>query len=485
MHIAHGGSAEVLIYRSTAPYIGKHRNNLRSRYRTKLNSTATSCIKEKQEQNMSGNHFSCDLVLESEKHMRFLRKMHSSGVSLRPVTTKMVERYRLRWLPLLANHKDQQCHMMIPPSDIAWLWHCHRLAPSHYEDYTVGTFGHVLEPRPAFVFVLHENDDDGYMADASKTKKLWEDMYPEEPFFLREPDVTTGRQLDMAQGTALFFEDYDLVASCKCQANFLWQVSGSRFHDMTFLIEAKNNYYKFLCLGNRETKQLPLVPTYQIDLMWHTHILVSCSHYKSDCQAIRGRPFHHDDSLNDRTMGGTLDQAFRATAKAWEETYGEAYIVEGGMYRGEPPLVYYDSSDLWVTINVACAHVYGGSSSSGTDVDNTNVQSITPWTCVHSPGAFIRADPRSTVRNINNNPQKNGYVFGRGSMNDGYYSLDTKEAWKLLYERLSKKEQYAKSQLENFDCANCLCLGCSMTQYEANNRAVLEEKWHRLAILAA
>jgi hypothetical protein len=273
---------------------------------------------------MSDSHFSCDLVLESTKHMGFLRKMHSSGVSLQPVTSKMLERYRLQWLPLLAIDKEQTNHMMIPPSDVAWLWHCDRLAPSHYEHYTTRTFGHVLEPRPAFVFILHESDDDGYMADAIKTKKLWEDMYPGEPFFLQDPDA-------MAQANDnLACEDFDLAASCKCQANFLWQVSGPRFHDKDFLQEAKNNYYKFLCLGNQGLKPLPLVPTYQIDLMWHTHILVNCSRYKADCLAIRGRPFHHDDSLNDRTVGGNLHQAFRATSKAWEEMYGEAYVVEGG-----------------------------------------------------------------------------------------------------------------------------------------------------------
>jgi hypothetical protein len=155
------------------------------------------------------------------------------------------------------------------------------------------------------------------------------------------------------------------------------------------------------------------------------------------------------------------------------------------MYRGEPPLHYYDSSDLWITIAMASANVTGGSSSTGRDADNTNVHSITPWASVHSPGAFICADPKSTVRNVNNNPQKNGYVFGRGSMNDGYYSLNTKDAWIILHERLSKKEQYSKSQLDSFDCANCLCWGSSMTQHEARQSATLEEQWQRAAILAA
>jgi hypothetical protein len=33
----------------------------------------------------------------------------------------------------------------------------------------------------------------------------------------------------------------------------------------------------------------------------------------------------------------------RATKKLWEETYNQDYIVDGGMYRCEPPSVYYNA----------------------------------------------------------------------------------------------------------------------------------------------
>jgi Glycine-rich domain-containing protein-like len=48
--------------------------------------------------------------------------------------------------------------------------------------------------------------------------------------------------------------------------------SGERFDDIEFLNAGVENYYKFLTLKPK-AKEVVLVPTYQIDLMWHTHIL--------------------------------------------------------------------------------------------------------------------------------------------------------------------------------------------------------------------
>ena len=70
--------------------------------------------------------------------------------------------------------------------------------------------------------------------------------------------------------------------SAACQTSFLWQVSGPQFSDDDFLKEEINEYYKFLLLKD-DDKLLPLVPTYQIDLMWHTHILINCRQYIEDC----------------------------------------------------------------------------------------------------------------------------------------------------------------------------------------------------------
>ena len=141
-------------------------------------------------------------------------------------------------------------------------------------------------------------------------------------------------------------DGFDIAASSECQANFLWQVSGPRFADDDFLEQGVENYYKFLLLKNYSS--LPLVPTYQIELTWHTtHMLVNTEKYNQDCIRLHGSTFHHDDSLNDRTKGSKLDLAFQATVQLWKKAHdGHDYVVPGGMYRGEPADIYYETK-VW------------------------------------------------------------------------------------------------------------------------------------------
>jgi hypothetical protein len=163
----------------------------------------------------------------------------------------------------------------------------------------------------------------------------------------------------------------------------------------------------------------------------------------------------HDDSLNDRTEGGTLDLNFKATRTFWNQVYQEEYRVEGGMYRGEPPREYFhpfwsssqdyhhhhhhdnrttnntvsntnqkwnstsnhergcghgydeDHNDIMEGLNIA--HLIGqiGASSVGKKVAEV-------WMSIDAPSAFWPANPKSTRPGVNTNPQRNGYIFGKG-----------------------------------------------------------------------
>lgn len=311
-----------------------------------------------------------DLVSEAKRHVQFLHRLHVRNVTFRPVTNYKIRRYVEYWLPLVASVSDSE--LLIPPADIAWLWHCHRLAPAVYAAYCEEHFqGRILEANPPFSFQAVDGDDPCCSSESEiskKTTNLWNERYPNEPFWFKDDhDKSEGDTCSMDH---LKLNGLDIAASAQCQANFLWQVSGPRFADDDFLQEGVERYRKFLKLQS----SLPLVPTYQIDLIWHTHMLSSLKLYNADCVAIRGRPFHHDDSLNDRTKGSTLDVAFRATIQLWNQAYpGTPYVVAGGMYRGEPPSIYYDTT-IWAPTLGAdggdkiVAAVLGGSSSSGKDV---------------------------------------------------------------------------------------------------------------------
>lgn len=106
-----------------------------------------------------------------------------------------------------------------------------------------------------------------------------------------------------------------------------------------FLVGALARYKGFLHLirRNRE-KSLKrfCVPTYDIDLIWHSHQLHPVSYCK-DLNELLGKVLEHDDTDSDRTKGMKLDVGFSGTTKQWEETFGTRYWRAGAMYRGSAP----------------------------------------------------------------------------------------------------------------------------------------------------
>lgn len=352
---------------------------------------------------------------------------------------------------------------MVPPADIAWLWHCHRLAPEDYSRYCEDRFSKpALEANPPFTLAEAEPDSNRVAA----TQALWDKLYPKGPFFLeKNDDEATVYPSRIARDLA-----EELLASTKAQAAFLWQVSGPHFQDIDFLEQGVENYLKFLKL--KPSDGLPIVPTYQIDLIWHTHILVSLSAYQQDCLTIRGVSLHHDDSLNDRTPGAKLDVAFQATAKLWTEQYGEAYLVEGGMYRGEPPLAFYDY-ESWTPDDgadggdqIKLLAVQGISAGASSKAKEVNPLEGLDWVDPKQLGvadpttgqpAFLPASTRSKIVGVNNNPVKQGYIFGSESAGAGYYAFCTRDAYQIAYRRLSKKAAFVECSLNMYDCFNCIC----------------------------
>jgi hypothetical protein len=224
------------------------------------------------------------------------------------------------------------------------------------------------------------------------------------------------------------------------------------------------NYHKFLKLSSTEEMSLPLVPTYQIDLMWHTHMLWSLRVYHFDCVSIRGEKFHHDDSLNDRTPGATLDLAFEATKKLWEETYNQDYIVDGGMYRGEPPPTYYNAP-LWQLVMATEAistlerpiAAAAGETLTGKSAPKRWLDPLSDSCDDSGHPIFIAANARSTQRNVNNNEKKDEYVFGAGTAGVGYYALCTRDAFRILHQRLSTQVVHAESKVHRYILRHCLC----------------------------
>ena len=259
------------------------------------------------------------LLAAVPQHLAFLRAAHRAGVSLRAPSAKTLERYASKWLPLLATADEGAA--LAPPPDVAWAWHCHRLAPQSYAR-TARRLG-LPETKP---FLIQAEG-----ATQNATQKAWAAAYPDEPFFLE------GDSGDDAG--ALVLDGFDVAAAAERQRTFLWQVSGPRFDEGYFLCDGARRYENFLRLMRSGEF---LVPTYQIDLFWHTHILASASTYAADTRRLCGFELPHDDSVNDRAEGSKLNRQYEVTQRLWAEAYGERYAVPGGMYRGEPPEAYFE-----------------------------------------------------------------------------------------------------------------------------------------------
>ena len=104
-----------------------------------------------------------------------------------------------------------------------------------------------------------------------------------------------------------------------------------------YLHSAVQRYKGFLHLFAKVgEKGIFLVPTYDIDLMWHTHQLDPVA-YNRDILTLTAKLLPHDDTDNNRDEGAKLTTGFRDTRKLWEETFGSPYEKTGAMYRGPTP----------------------------------------------------------------------------------------------------------------------------------------------------
>ena len=107
-----------------------------------------------------------------------------------------------------------------------------------------------------------------------------------------------------------------------------------QYQDRFFLRTAADRYLnKFLYLKLCHPESV-LVPTYDIDCIWHAHMLHP-QQYAEETPALCGQLVPHDDSLNDRCHGGHLEQQWIMTQRAWKDEFGEdGPDIRGGMFRG-------------------------------------------------------------------------------------------------------------------------------------------------------
>ncbi|KAG5621273.1 hypothetical protein H5410_006491 [Solanum commersonii] len=274
-----------------------------------------------------------DLVAAAKEQLKFLATVDRNrwlyeGHGL----DKAIHRYYSCWLPLLAKHSESPYFdgPLVVPLDCEWIWHCHRLNPVRYKTDCEKLYGRILDNHDVVSSVNAKSKQD--------TEELWKHLYTNEAY-----DLDSARALsEDVHAKAIQAEkysDYDLVSAVTRQSPFFYQVSRPHINNNLYLEGAVARYKGFLHLIRRNKERSMksfTVPTYDIDLIWHTHQLHPASYCK-DLVDIMGKVLEHDDTDSDRTKGKKLDTGFSRTTKQWEETYGLRYWRAGAMYRGSSP----------------------------------------------------------------------------------------------------------------------------------------------------
>jgi len=115
-----------------------------------------------------------------------------------------------------------------------------------------------------------------------------------------------------------------LVAGMKRQLKFMSKISNQNcFRNAEFCKDSIRRYKLFLKLiGMRKCKA---VPTTDIDLTWHTHMLFP-DHYFSDTQEIIGFTPNHDDDVPSQRLESQMEK----TKALWNANFkGQRYLLGG------------------------------------------------------------------------------------------------------------------------------------------------------------
>ncbi|CAM9093288.1 unnamed protein product, partial [Ascophyllum nodosum] len=255
------------------------------------------------------------------------------------VLQRAIHRYEHVWIPLLTRVPRAERAKLVPPLDVEWVWICHMLAPHIYAVDSAAVWKALVPSEEGCVIDHAVLDASQRQQGLLRAETLWVSNFPEEPFNMLEEIDTAPLVADTAaaapEGAARSESriTYDIIAAAERQMAFHYQVAVTpHYRHNGFLETAAARYKMFLGLfkGHEGGR---VVPTYDIDLMWHIHQLHPHK-YARETTKIRGRLIPHDDTLNDRTEGAALSQCWEDTKKRWHAKYGGSICRPGGMFRG-------------------------------------------------------------------------------------------------------------------------------------------------------
>lgn len=215
--------------------------------------------------------------------------------------------------------------------DVAICFHVHCLSPFRFmKDLTKDHSGLWTAGISFPLGRLHAMLSKGIWVDAN-SEATWTAEYPKSPYQLWITDPTMTDEPVTLQDISISKPQFslDLVPASLRQREFTTRIIHEcRGIDSAAELEkAISRYHKFLRLMRNKNKitgkSIPLVPTLDVDLAWHTHQLYPHS-YREYCLRFVGRLVNHDDTFEKEVIGNGL----RETSLAWLKAYNEPYTTK-------------------------------------------------------------------------------------------------------------------------------------------------------------
>jgi len=259
-----------------------------------------------------------------------------------PALDCAVRRYKSGWIPLLnelsANAdkgKVLDPTELVPPVDVAWIWHVHRLNPNAYAEFAEK---HGIN-HEAFDGAFQQQSSSSEHSDkrALATEQMWNKLHGKNISFF-----ATTESCDAPNSIQEDLPSSFLQGASARQGKFLWNFLTPDYKDQEFLQGTEGRYVRWLQLKQKNPQE-SLVPSVPVDLMWHAHMLTSPVSYMQDIQHVGLNQLGHDDTKSTAVLRPRFERTKDLWAKEYAGTEFEEMII-GSPRRGEPSKAYWSGS---------------------------------------------------------------------------------------------------------------------------------------------
>lgn len=168
----------------------------------------------------------------------------------------------------------------------------------------------------------------------TRTAAAWRANFPKEPFevVVEEDELSTVyNSLRLPRNETAEF----LLSQAESQLDFYYQVWLPQYQSDRFLEQAVDRYEKFLILCAKYPDHV-LYPTFDIALVWRTHMSTGLEYVKDSIQ-IFGRLLIHPMEVQDIARGDLSDSLLAFTADKYWKEFGEKLGRAGTLGRGRRP----------------------------------------------------------------------------------------------------------------------------------------------------